>query len=242
VYDLSIEPAPPRSPSPSPSRARPQPDLPVRIGGLCWALAILFFVAQVVAQIVFTPSFSLLDNRVSDLGNTTCGPWLTYPFACSPLHDLVNAAFIATGVLFVLGAALTWTAWPRRRLTTAGLVCISLAGVGYMIVGLNPENENVRLHLLGASNLLTSNLGILLLGLGTRAEHSWRANLALGLACVAGVGLVGGPVLLAAVQHGGGLGERLVLYPCVIYVIVVGSWLLRYGSSWRTVGCPRANR
>ena len=154
------------------------------------------------------------------------------------MHDLVNAAFVATGVLLVLGAALTRNAWPRRRLTTVGLVCIALAGLGYMLVGLNPENVNVRLHILGASNLLTSNLGLVLLGLSTRAEHSWRANLALGLAGVAFLGLLGGPLLLATVQHGGGLSERLVLYPCVVYVIVVGTWLLRYGSS--RVPTPRA--
>jgi hypothetical membrane protein len=182
----------------------------------------------------FHPSYSLLHNRVSDLGNTTCGPWLTYPFACSPLHDLVNTAFVATGVLFVLGAALTWNAWPRRRFTTAGLVCIALAGVGYMLVGLNPENVNVRLHILDASNLLTSNLALLLLGLSTRAEHSWRAKLALGLAGVGLLGLLGGPLLLATLQHGGGLSERLVLYPCVVCVVVA-----RGCSGTAPVGCPR---
>ncbi|HEY1295393.1 MAG TPA: DUF998 domain-containing protein [Chloroflexota bacterium] len=231
MYDLLSKPAPPHARATSVSSARPQADRLVRIGGLCWAFSVVFFGAQVAAQAVFAPSYSLFDNRVSDLGNTTCGPWLTYPFACSPLHDVVNAAFVATGVLFVLGAMLTWNAWPRRRLTTAGLVCIALAGVGYMLVGLNPENVNVRLHILGASNLLTSNLALLLLGLSTRLEHSWRSNLAFSLAAVACVGLVGGPALLATVQHGGGLSERLVLYPCVIYLIVVGVWLLRNGCS-----------
>jgi hypothetical membrane protein len=205
----------------------------IRLGGLCWALAVVFFVAQVLAQTAFTPAYSLLDNRVSDLGNTTCGPWLTYAFACSPLNPLVNAAFIATGLLFVLGAALTWNAFPRRRLTTAGLVCIALAGLGYVLVGLNPENVNMRMHIVGASNLLTSNIGLLLLGLSTRGEHAWRATLALGLAGVAFLGLIGGPVLLSTLQHGGGLSERLVLYPAVIYVIAVGAWLLRYGSPQR---------
>jgi hypothetical membrane protein len=201
----------------------------VRVGGLCWALCVVFFAAQTLAQTVFTPSYSLLDNRVSDLGNTTCGPWLTYSFACSPLHDLMNAAFITTGVLLVLGAVLTWNAWPRRRLTIAGLVCIALAGLGYVLVGLNPENVSIRLHILGASNLLTSNVGLLLLGMSTRVERSWRSSLALGLSCVAFSGLLGGPLLLGTLQHGGGLSERLVLYPCVIYVVVVGAWLLKYG-------------
>jgi hypothetical membrane protein len=224
VYDVLTTARAPAAPAAS---TRPRAENVVRLGGLCWSLTLVYFVAQMVAQMVFTPAYSLFDNRVSDLGNTSCGPWLTYAFACSPLHAVVNAAFVATGVLFIVGAALTWDAWPKRRLSTAGLVCIALAGLGYVLVGLAPENVNVRLHILGASNLLTSNLGLLLLGLSTRAEHSWRAPLALVLATIALVGLVGGPVLLATLQHGGGLSERLVLYPCVVYLVIVGAWLVR---------------
>ncbi len=151
--------------------------------GLCWALSgVVFFGTQLAAQAVFTPAYSLLDNRISDLGNTTCGPWLTFAFACSPLHTLVNAGFIATGVLFGLGSALTGPAWPGRRLTKAGLACVALAGLGFVLVGLNPENVNIRLHLLGATNLITSNLGLLLLGLSTRRTADWRSWLGLGLA------------------------------------------------------------
>jgi hypothetical membrane protein len=138
---------------------------PVRLRAFIWLLSLAFFAAQAIAQLFFTPAFSLLDDRVSDLGNTTCGPWLTHAFACSPLHDWVNGAFVVTGLSFVLGAVLTWSAWPRRRLTTAGLICAIPAGLGFILVGLNPENVNVRLHVLGASNLLFSNVALLLLGL-----------------------------------------------------------------------------
>jgi hypothetical membrane protein len=210
----------------------------VRLGGLAWVGSVVYFLAQLAAQIAFRPSYSLLDDRVSDLGNTTCGPWLSHAFACSPLHNLVNATFVATGVLFVLGALLTPPAWPKRRLSAAGLACVALAGVGYVLVGLNPENVNLRLHLLGATNLLTSNLGLLLLGLSTRHERRRDGWLALGLAGVALVGLIGGPVLLLYAHHAGGLAERLALYPCVAYVVTVGAALLARRSH---VGTQRAD-
>jgi hypothetical membrane protein len=195
----------------------------VQLGAICWLLLVVFFVAQALAQAAFVPAYSLLDDRISDLGNTTCGAWLTHAYACSPLHGLVDVSFVATGLLLVLGAALTWQAWPRRKLSVAGLVCVVLAGGGYVLVGLNPEDVNLRLHILGASNLIFSNLALLCLGLATRQKRSWRSRLALGLACVGFVGLLIGPVLLAAVGHGGGLAERLVLYPLVVYAIAMSA-------------------
>jgi hypothetical protein len=44
-----------------------------------------------------------------------------------------------------------------------------------------------------------------------------------------------GPVLLATVQQGGALGERLVLYPCVIYVPSIPSSRARAVASVRFV-------
>src|SRR5262249_34307162 len=146
-------------------------DLRAQLGTLSWILSVVFFVVQAIGQAAFSPAYSLLDDRVSDLGNTACGAWLTHPFACSPLHGLVNAGFVATGVLLVLGVVLTWPVWPRRRLAAAGLTCIALAGLGFVLVGLSPENVNIGLHLVGASNLLTSNLGMLLVGLAL-----WRCR------------------------------------------------------------------
>jgi hypothetical membrane protein len=195
----------------------------VQLGGLLWLLTLVYFISQGAAQLVFSPPYNLIDDRISDLGNTTCGPWLTHAFACSPLSGLMNATFIATGVLMVLGAALTWSVWPHRRLTTAGLGCLMLAGVGYMLVGFNPENVNLRLHLLGATNLVTSNLALLLLGLGTRRFRPTLATVSLVLAGTGLLGLLCGPLLMAVFGHGGGIAERLVLYPLVIWTVIAGA-------------------
>jgi hypothetical protein len=36
-------------------------------------LTLLYFIGQLVAQAAWRTPYSLIDNRVSDLGNTECG-------------------------------------------------------------------------------------------------------------------------------------------------------------------------
>jgi hypothetical membrane protein len=194
----------------------------IHLGALAWVLCLVFFVGQVAAQLAFVPTYSLIDDRISDLGNTACGPWLTRAYACSPLHDVMNASLLLTGVLLIVGALLTRHAWPRRRLSTWGLVVLALAGAGFVVVGLNPENVNLRLHLLGASNLVLSNLGVLLMGLACWRDSRSRATFSLALAGLGFSGLLLGPVLIVLTGHGGGIGERLALYPIVVWLVCVG--------------------
>lgn len=50
---------------------RSAPRLRLSLGGAAWILTLLYFVGQIVAQAAWTTPYSLIDNRVSDLGNTT---------------------------------------------------------------------------------------------------------------------------------------------------------------------------
>jgi hypothetical protein len=56
---------------------------------------------------------------------------------------------------------------------------------------------------------------------------------------ISSCGLLSGVPLLAIVHHGGGLAERLTLYPLAIYVVVVGAWLLRTTRADATVPTAR---
>jgi len=101
------------------------------LGGASWILTLLYFIGQLVAQAAWKTPYSLLDNRVSDLGNTECGRTLANAYICSPLHAVMNATFVVTGVLILLGLFVTRSIWPRRRLTTWGLILLGVAGVGH---------------------------------------------------------------------------------------------------------------
>lgn len=194
------------------------------VGGACWILSLAFMVGQVVAQLAWNTPYSLLDNRISDLGSTSCGVWITGQYICSPLHGVMDACIVATGACFALGAVLTWRAWPRRRLSTWGLALIAVAGAGLVLVGLFPENVNVGLHLLGALNIPMGNVALLLLGFATWKWRRWVGVTSIVMALIGFSGVAVGPALLALTGgHGDGLAERVSAYPIIAWMVVVGT-------------------
>lgn len=150
------------------------------LGGCAWILTPLYFVGQILVQAAWTTPYSMIDNRVSDLGNTTCGTTVANTYICSPLHAVMNVTFILTGMLILIGVALTHSVWPPRHLTTWGLIMLGVAGAGTILVGLSPENVHIFIHVVGAVNIPAGNVAMILLGLaiwrdrrGPRIELSW---------------------------------------------------------------------
>jgi hypothetical membrane protein len=205
---------------------RSQSRLSLLLGGGSWALTLLYFIGQAVAQAAWRTPYSLIDNRVSDLGNTACGRTLANTYICSPLHTLMNATFVLTGVLILVGLFLTRSIWPRRRLTTWGLILLGVAGAGTILVGLSPENVNVLFHLLGALNIPAGNAAMILLGLAIWRERRGIAWFSLVSGVIGFLGLLAGPFLVIMTGHGGGLAERIALYPLIIWLIVFGFAIL----------------
>jgi hypothetical membrane protein len=203
----------------------------IRLGALIWILAIQFFIAQIIVQAAWTTPFSLTANYISDLGNTTCGP---YPvdsnmYVCSPLHAGMNASFITLGVIILLGAALVYRAFPVGRARTIGLVLLTLAGPGPILVGLFPENVNITPHAIGAAtHFVSGNLGIAVLGIAIAATH--RQKLLAIFSIIAGsVGVVATALFVSGHYLGTGIGgmERIAAYPLPLWLIVMGVALLQ---------------
>ena len=195
----------------------------VRLGAACWVLTAVFFAGQAVAQAAARGPYSLTGSYISDLGATRCGPFTAF---CSPLHPVMNGVFIATGLLTLLGAIATRPAWPPRRLATLGLALLVLAGAGMAVVGLAPEDVDIRIHSVGAVlGIPGASTGILVLGVAL-----WRAGGGIGalLALIAGiVGLTG--FLLMQTRAAGvaiGAAERLTAYPSYVWMIGTGVLLL----------------
>ena len=212
----------------------------VVVGAVCWILTVEYFVGQVVAQAAWKTPYSLLDNPVSDLGNTACGQWPQAAartqlaerlgagggFVCSPLHSLMNVSFVAAGILLVLGLGLTRRVWPKRQLATWGFVLLALAGMGKIVVGLAPENSSLLLHELGGLGIPLSCFGVLLMGL---AVWQSRRRLAVFSVSLASVGLLGllGWIVSVFIRHGHGAAERIAAYPVFVWMLVLGiSFLL----------------
>jgi hypothetical membrane protein len=201
-------------------------ELRLPVGGAAWVLTVLYFIGQIVAQAAWTTAYSMIDNRVSDLGSTACGRTVANTFICSPLHAVMNVTFVLTGVLILVGLFLARSMWPRRRLATWGLVLLGVAGAGTILVGLSPENVNVVLHVIGALNIPAGNVAMILLGLAIWRDRQRMARFSVVAGVVGLLGMLAGPFLVILTGHGGGLAERIALYPLIIWLIVCGLAIL----------------
>ncbi len=100
-----------------------------------------------------------------------------------------------------------------------------------MLVGFRPENVSLGLHALGAVfGIGGANVGVLLLAVAVWRTSPWTAIISL----VVGVlGLVSFLLFVSAptIGLGTGLVERLAGYPVVVWMIVVGCFLL-WSATW----------
>jgi hypothetical membrane protein len=203
----------------------------IRIGALVWVLAIQFFIAQLLVQSAWATPYSLTANYISDLGNTACGPYPvnTGAYVCSPWHAWMNGSFILLGVIIPLGAALAGRAFPSGRMSAAGLLLVSLAGLGLIVVGLFPENVSITPHTIGAAaHFVGGNLGMVALGLALAAART-QGNLAAYSIVLGLVGLVATLLFVSGHYLGVGIGgmERLAAYPLPLWLIVAGVSLVK---------------
>jgi hypothetical membrane protein len=106
------------------------------------AAAGVYLGAEAVTAAAWTaPAYSYRQNWISDLGASS-----------SPLHALMNAAFIVRGVLFALGATLAASSL-RRTGTSVFVAFATVHAIGGMLIGLVPEDVPPpigMLHLAGA--------------------------------------------------------------------------------------------
>jgi hypothetical membrane protein len=206
-------------------------------GALCLiAAGLVFFVAEAVTAAAWsTPPYSYAANHISDLGATVCGPHNVRQ-VCSPLHGVMNAAFILEGVLFLFGA-LALTAAQRSAPAIPYLALVALHAVGGTLVGLVPETVPPplgSLHALGALlAIVAGNLAILVGGntLLRPQLPAWLPPTSLGLGALGLVSfvlfVVVGRLRPEVALSIGGLIERLSAYPINGWELLVGGTLLR---------------
>jgi hypothetical membrane protein len=206
--------------------------LRIKLGGLLWILAAFqFAVSQVVVAFAWSTPYSWRDNYISDLGNTACGefavPHAAAMYVCSPLAGVMNASFIASGILIIAGASLLYASWPRRKMTAIAMALWVLAGLGKIGVGLVPENTNVAIHLLAAFNIPVESVAVLLTSLALLPTNPGLGRLGL---VMASIGLTGTALGIAAEVLGPGLYlglgvggmERVAEYPATVWRFAAG--------------------
>lgn len=209
--------------------------LTLRLGAIAWLLAAQFYVAQVAVASAWTIPFSLKTRVISDLGNTACGP---YPnpssvIVCSPWHAAMNASFIIVGVTMAAGAVLARGAFRAGWRRSLAVVLFVAAGVGVLMVGVYPENENTTNHSIGAGvNFIGGNTALILFGLAVPSTPSRPGFV--WFSVTAGIAGLIATVLFVS-RHDLGLGpggiERVAAYTTTTWQIVAGLVVLRRPES-----------
>lgn len=207
--------------------------MPRLLPAFAWLALIHVFAVHLVAQWASAAPYSVADQFISDLANTACGPYQYYTDEsfvqiCSPMHGVVNASFAVSGLLLLVGVVAAWRSWPVRRAVTVAKVMIAASGVGWILVSLAPENENLMVHGIGAlAAIVGGNVGILILGLAVRRVPGWGGRSAWALVS-GGIGTAATILFFANQYLGMGLGvmERLAVYPHFVWAVGMGvAWL-----------------
>lgn len=193
------------------------------VGPALWVLSIQYLLTQWFVASKWPYPYSWLNNTISDLGNTVCGPYGGRQ-VCSPHYTLMNASFILLGITMFLGAMLIYHEFKKSLGSLIGFTFMALAGFGTLLVGVFPENTIGGLHFLGAMlPFLLGNIGIIILGLVLEIPKWLRL-----FSILAGVITLSALALFVSHTYLGiGIGgmERLAAYPQTIWLIVFGIYI-----------------
>ncbi|MEU2349914.1 DUF998 domain-containing protein [Modestobacter sp. NPDC049651] len=188
-----------------------------RWGGLAWLLTLQFFVVEGIAAARF-PGYSYSRDVISDLGT-----------ALSPARTLMNASFVAQGVLIAAGALLLTPALSGLGAKVARALLL-VAGLGVLVVGLVHSDSNETVHDVAAgAYLLGGAIGVIALAYGLRPRSEGFGTL---LAVLGLIGVVGTIFFAAAVflVLGEGGMERVAAYVLPVALAVTGAALWRQGD------------
>jgi len=185
---------------------------------LWFASFVWFFLAQIIVASAWeTPPYNWREQNLSDLGQ-----------AGYPLSILMNIAFIVQGAAMVVGVWMVKVIWRKTLLPAMARTMLSLAGVGFIFVGLTPYNVIPILHsIFGAFPvMLFSSAGLILAGLGKSRENFgkfWIVTIVIGL-----ISLTAGILYFTGNYLGMGQGamERIWIYAPLAWTLIISCRVL----------------
>ncbi|GAB2694991.1 DUF998 domain-containing protein [Nocardia thraciensis] len=187
------------------------------IAGIAWTLAFAYLIVEFVTAFFWKTGYSFRHDTISDLGITACTP-----HACSPLHLLMNAAFVALGLLTIIGAIGFRDYIPHGRRQWSIVALAVVIGLSTAATGLFPSNNGIIVHGLAVMPAFVSRHIVLIL----LAIWLWKQRrlAAIWSALCASTGVTGAILLAIGIQVG--ISERLVFYPLPTWMAITGVALM----------------
>lgn len=201
------------------------------VGLGCWLVQPAYVLVELLVAAGASAAYSLRDDTVSALGMAACSPGHAGSVldVCSPGHGLMNAAFVAFGLLRAGGAALLRPRLGGQAWGAAAAWLWVISGLAAAAVGLAPVDRQPVWHVVAALPVFVLQpLAVLATAGALRRSAAvppgvWVAGQVVGavtLAAAAAFGArLGGPTWV------GGL-ERLALWPAYVWLGVVALALL----------------
>ena len=208
-----------------------------RAAGALFVLAgVQYAVLEYVAAAAWhNPPYSYAVNFISDLGNPVPGDVFDGRVINSPLHLVMDTAFIAQGVLFIAASVLLLGGVEAGRLRRVLLGLVIAHGAGVILVGFFHEssaalhNGVIVVHSIGAAAaIIAGNVIPIVLGArgGQFGAPRWlrRASTALGILGLAAFVLLQAD--RALYDSDGGVPERIAVYTITAFELMLGGILL----------------
>ncbi|MFD0359873.1 DUF998 domain-containing protein [Nocardia sp. GCM10030253] len=182
--------------------------------GVAWTLVFAYLLAELVTATAWKTPYSFRHDTISDLGITTCTPNV-----CSPLHLVMNATFVALGLLTILGAIGFRDYIPHGPRQWSIVALAVIIGLSTAATGVFPSNDGIVVHGLAVMPAFVSRHIVLIL----LAIWLWKQRrlVAIWSAFCASTGLTGTVLLTIGLQVG--ITERLVFYPLPTWMAVTGA-------------------
>jgi hypothetical membrane protein len=202
---------------------------PLKVAGFLCIVAPLQWIILVFVAQAYYPSYSMTKNDLSDLGATCHNAVGPTPGVCTiyqPASIIWNVTLSLHGLLTVVAAYFIYRGLKNRVFSTL----FGVFGLGALIAGVFPENVNLATH--GLSSLVSFVAGavaaitVYRLRLGSRLFTI--VSIILGIISIAGIILmVSVPFATlesSVIGHGG--DERIIVYPLMVWEIILGAVLL----------------
>ncbi|MHB8566441.1 MAG: DUF998 domain-containing protein [Nitrososphaerales archaeon] len=204
-----------------------------KIAGILFSLGGLLFILLTTASESLYPNFSMLNNAMSDMAAVGTR---TFP--------IEETAIFGVAITWIVGAYLLYRTNGRKGF----MIVNALAGTGFLLAGLSPENFNIAVHSIGALlafpfgaaaailsyNVIRTSFRYFSICLGSLSVAATLVTF-LGQKIVGPCGTCVGKTpgyVQSLTQLGLGLGgwESMIIFPLLIWLIGFGSYLMATSS------------